>query len=296
MNKEDICAVVTSFRPSESFPDNIQRIISQVGLLVIVDDGDYDDNVWKLKKWFGGLKNLVLHHNQYNSGIAYSLNVGVNIAKDRGYRWALLLDDDSVVPENMTKTLLQALKTASREKPLAIIGADHRLKADAGVNQGKSSIPLSCTTLTRITSGSLISIDAYDKIGRFNEDYFIDYVDIEYCLRANSSGYVVKDVRNIVMIHPVGSELKKGFVTIRSQHNPERQYYFFRNSTDVIVRYWKKFPLFSLSVALNQIKTLVKIIFFQDAKMRRIGLIAKGIRDAHNGRLGKLRTSLDPDK
>ena len=41
-------------------------------------------------------------------------------------------------------------------------------------------------TLCIISSGSAISAAAYRKLGAFREDYFIEYIDIEYSLRANS--------------------------------------------------------------------------------------------------------------
>ena len=35
-----------------------------------------------------------------------------------------------------------------------------------------------------ITSGSIITIAAYKEIGPFNNEMFIDFIDIEWCLRA----------------------------------------------------------------------------------------------------------------
>ena len=46
-------------------------------------------------------------------------------------------------------------------------------------------------TLCIISSGSAISAAAYRKLGAFREDYFIEYIDIEYSLRASSQNVPV---------------------------------------------------------------------------------------------------------
>src|SRR5260370_26135868 len=52
-----------------------------------------------------------------------------------------------------------------------------RLRID---DQAEGMFPSLCI----ISSGSAISAAAYRKLGPFREDYFIEYVDIEYSLRA----------------------------------------------------------------------------------------------------------------
>ncbi|MFX8766500.1 glycosyltransferase family 2 protein, partial [Acinetobacter baumannii] len=47
--------------------------------------------------------------------------------------------------------------------------------------------PLHSTLL--ISSGSLISVEALKAVGLMRDYYFIDYVDTEWCLRAEYLGY-----------------------------------------------------------------------------------------------------------
>src|SRR6202011_4319423 len=54
-----------------------------------------------------------------------------------------------------------------------------RLRID---DQNEGMFPSLCI----ISSGSAISAAAYRKLGAFREDYFIEYIDVEYSLRANS--------------------------------------------------------------------------------------------------------------
>src|SRR5574340_1121725 len=95
LNTCQICAIMTTYRPGEGLADGVERLRSQVGLVVIVDDGGCEENVASLREWFGDLVGVVLHHNLMNVGIAKSLNEGISIAKRKGFRWVLTLDDDT---------------------------------------------------------------------------------------------------------------------------------------------------------------------------------------------------------
>jgi rhamnosyltransferase len=60
-----------------------------------------------------------------------------------------------------------------------------RLRID---DQNEGMFPSLCI----ISSGSALSAAAYRKLGPFREDYFIEYIDIEYCLRAVSQNVPVR--------------------------------------------------------------------------------------------------------
>jgi hypothetical protein len=53
----DVCAVITTYRPNDGFPDHVQRVHKQVGLVVIVDDSDSPNNVARLHNWFSRASN-----------------------------------------------------------------------------------------------------------------------------------------------------------------------------------------------------------------------------------------------
>src|SRR5205085_10676567 len=55
-----------------------------------------------------------------------------------------------------------------------------------------------------ISSGLLISVSALKAIGYPKKEYFIDLVDIEWCLRALSKGYQIEIVKTIQMRHTIG--------------------------------------------------------------------------------------------
>lgn len=61
-----------------------------------------------------------------------------------------------------------------------------------------------------ISSGSLIDLAAYRQIGAFRGDFFIDCIDIEWCLRAWSEGYSCWSAEDVLMPHRLGT----GYITV----------------------------------------------------------------------------------
>lgn len=40
-------------------------------------------------------------------------------------------------------------------------------------------------------SANLVNVEVYKKLGKYREEYFIDCVDYEYCLRARENQYSI---------------------------------------------------------------------------------------------------------
>ena len=65
-------------------------------------------------------------------------------------------------------------------------------------------------------------------MGGFNDNYFIDYVDVEYCLRLNVEGYKIIQVNAARLYHNEANlEIKRivGKTIYPYNHNPIRFYY-----------------------------------------------------------------------
>jgi rhamnosyltransferase len=289
----DICAVITTYRPDDGFPERVQRIRSQVGLVVIVDDGESADNVARLQIWFSKTMGVILHHNVANVGVAAALNKGVSIAKSQGYRWVLTLDDDTVVEADMVKNLIETwnLAVGQAGKPVAIMGMAYRDRHTGEME----ACPADGRPLVEkrgiVTSGSLLPMDVYDRIGPFREEFIIDLVDYDFCLRARAAGFrVVKGCR-LGMTHSVGHKLKRrfGWLTLEAtNHSPLRRYYAYRNATVLAREHFRRDPLYALAVFVSQLRTLSLVLLMENDRCRKVKLLFYGILDGWRDRLGKL--------
>src|SRR4030095_5315976 len=80
----------------------------------------------------------------------------------------------------------------------------------SGARLGKTEAPASdepgasIERRTVITSGTLLSLNAYDAIGRFRDDFFIDGIDHEYCLRARAKRYRILLMLAPLLVHSIG--------------------------------------------------------------------------------------------
>ena len=289
-----ICAVVVTYHPDMDFPVRLTRILCQVAATLVVDNGSSASELDMLRRATGGGAATILVENSENLGIARALNIGVHHAQSQGHAWALLLDQDTLVDTDMVEQLLtiQASVVADR---VAAIGS--RFRDTSGQNM--EPIRLSAQgdqwqeVESVITSGCLLSLRAYAAIGPFRDDFFIDYVDTEYCFRARAAGFRIIMSRAALMSHAVGAATAHAILggkTWTTNHSAERRYYIARNNTVMLREYagfgrghwlWK-----SLSRTFRLTK---RIAFFETDKVSKIAAAWQGWRDAVRGRMGPRR-------
>src|SRR5580698_1862065 len=81
-------------------------------------------------------------------------------------------------------------------------------------------------------SGLMARRELVEKIGLPRADFFMDFADFEYCLRARSQGYRIVVVTGVRLAHEVGHARRvrlPGFSGLWPNHAPWREYYIIRN-------------------------------------------------------------------
>jgi rhamnosyltransferase len=280
-----VCAVVTTFSPDKGFPDRIAGIQAQVQSVVIVDDGASVKTKEQLTRWFVGIHpEIVLLHHAANRGVAAALNTGLDWALSKGFTYALLLDDDSLIAPEMVGRLVAAFDDDLNQLP-AIVGISYRCPGEGLQDRASQQLK---EVYAVITAGCMIPLKIYQLVGPFREELFIDYVDFEYCLRARLRGVQIRQYEDVGMIQSIGQIQKTAWGELRSVHSPSRTYYFFRNSFAVAREYACLFPGFVLWVGWQQLKTLVKIAFFMRPKRLYWSAVLHGWADGLACRLGRI--------
>ena len=180
--------------------------------------------------------------NPRNLGVAEAQNIGLRAARERGFTHVLLLDQDSVLEADAVPQLLAAFR-ALRDagEPVAAVGAafvDPRTgRAYPFVRLGRLRMRKSrpqpgavteCDLL--ISSGCLIALDALAVVGEMDSGLFIDYVDVEWCVRARAAGFKVFGVADARMHHTIGDNSVRVLGRQFDLHRPVRYYYFARNA------------------------------------------------------------------
>jgi rhamnosyltransferase len=288
----DICAIVVTYHPDAELPGRLSRILHQLRMLIIVDNGSGEAAVKMLQDLATNpLVSLVL--NAANLGIARALNIGIERAAELGFPWVLLLDQDSHVDTDMVRTLIEVYTAYPDRDRLAVIGSGFRDGNDA--LQGPTD-PGGDGCEERemvITSGSLIPLRTHAVVGPFREEFFIDYVDSEYCFRARSKGYCVIKTRKPIMSHPIGAITRHKWLWFHKwtfNHSADRRYYIARNDTVMLREYGNyQFGLWALKSFGRCFRLCRRIVFYEKMKASKIIAVAQGWCDGVRGRMGPRR-------
>lgn len=277
-----IGAVIITYNPDiEILAKNIRNLLAETDTVLIVDNGS--NNIEQIKELQEKLiPEICIIPNNENRGIAAALNQGFEHFKAAGYDWVITMDQDSwLMPGAISKM------NESVDDSVGIICPRVRYlgwpeKTDR--SEDKEEIE-SC-----MTSASLTNVSAWEKCGKFNADYFIDYVDDEFCKKMRLSGYrIIRDNR-CVLEHRLGNSGTKKFLgkTICfSRHSPVRCYYMARNVL-VFNRTFRK-HLNYRHETLKAIYIIGKNLLFCGPKLQVIRYTIKGIRDAGRNKLGKVQ-------
>jgi rhamnosyltransferase len=234
-----VAAIVVTYRPEWALlRESIEALKAQGAVVVLVDNGDSDAVV----RWNHELPDIRADHVESlgsNQGIACAHNAGIEWARQHGFAFVLLMDQDSVAQAGMVQALLH--EAARVDKPAAIGPryVDERQNNPVPFLQikglrlfrhtcenAKGALPVDYL----ISSGSLIPMSTLDVVGGMREDLFIDYVDIEWGLRARHHGFQSYGVCKALMQHSLGENPVKFFKRSIPLHSPLRHYYHFRNA------------------------------------------------------------------
>jgi len=287
--------VVVLYNPDDSVLDNIQTYSSFLDFLYVVDNSERK-NVWLIDKVMN-CNNIVYIDNGINAGVAVALNIGAGRAISRGATWLLTMDQDSKFDVGAIETLISFIKSLKDRHRFGMISPLHittnmnsHLKSRRNYNLDNLNYNY-IQVDTVMTSGNLIFLPVFEKIGGFLEKYFIDCVDHEYCLRLKMNKYAVVVVENSILLHNLGSISSSrlfGHKFYYTNHSPVRRYYMTRNRFDLAFHYIFSSPK---TIFLEMYKFLYEwlmIVLFEKNKVKKNFFILRGVIDFLRQRFGKL--------
>jgi rhamnosyltransferase len=293
MTPLSVCAVIVTYGPDSTILDQISKILRQVQGLVVVDNGSNHDELVPLRT---ASSNLGFHliENGENLGVAEALNQGVRWAKSQHYPWVVLFDQDSGITDRFINQMFQALRTQPDEER---VGAIHPRYVDPKMLEAQVPRAADGSPVLPMTSGTLMPVWIFEKIGWFASEYFIDVVDWEYSFRIRTRGFLVVDASDAKLLHSPGNPTMTTILgrTIRySQHDALRRYYISRNSIAFYRKYVFCFPKWILNAAYRQLlETLVCLIADKDRACQFRSFLL-GTWDGLTGRMGKRESLHEP--
>ncbi len=281
IKKDDIAGTVILYNSSLETLYNISTYIDQISKLYVIDNStDFNEPLLDSIKKLDSVTYISFGENK---GIASALNRAARQALADGYSLLLTMDDDTQTPPNMIQEMIKFWNEFTY--PIGIISGIHHEKR---IDLKYRSLPYT------LTSGNLLSLEAYMKVGGFKDDLFIDHVDHDFGLRLNENGYKVIELPSIRLTHRLGYSkiIKIGQIVIGKygNHSPTRLYYFARNGVFLSRKYISSQPFFAWMVVKEISKRFVKASFLQSNRKYRIKMLLKGLMDGWRGNLGKLNS------
>ncbi len=284
----NICAVVVAYFPDTAFEVRLQGILPQIARLVIVDNTPAPialSDAFRTK-WDKRFHCIV---NTENKGIAAALNQGLKYASQLGFDWILTLDQDTYCHANIVD-ILSTAHASCHPRP-AVIGSNYY---DPENNKTKIKIDKHKTWVeqkTVITSGCLVDIAVALKIGGFREDYFIDQVDHEFCLRLRSYGKRVVISSKPAMDHSVGRTggARLPLLGRLPNHPPLRKYYIARNTIVTVATYWRSEPDWCFRRIVRLFLGLIEMATLETQRLSKVEAFFTGVADGLNARMGPCR-------
>jgi rhamnosyltransferase len=294
-----LCAVVVAYHPDPDVVENLHALVRECGRVLVVDNGSNTDAQTAMT----AVPGVTLLPQGRNLGLAVALNLGLDRAGELGFTWAVTFDQDSR-PE---PGFVQALWAMHLAHPAAAVVAP-RIREIGGVDENHyrwlrprhrppffalecCHVPGLAAVTIAVTSGSLMELVEWRRLGRFEAGFFIDYIDIDYCLRVVRAGRRVAVAHDAVLAHRLGARRKRvlfGRDFRPMHHAPFRHYYMARNRIIVWRRHALAVPhwvAFDLSFAVYN---YTRVLLFEDQRWAKFKAIVRGTWHGLMGKKGEM--------
>lgn len=299
---QPFCAVVVTYRADEEAVANLRRIVEECDQVLVVDNGSSTE----IQATIASVPRVSLLPQIRNLGLAAALNLGLNRAEELGYQWVVTFDQDSRPESGMLDSLWKTHQTVA---DAVVIGP--RICEAGGVDEANyrwltrhqrwpglfrmvHCPPAGLSEVTiLVTSGSMVELSTWRQLGRFEAGLFIDYIDIDYCLRVVRSGrkIVVAGGKEAVLHHKLGSRRKRVMLgrDFRPMHHaPFRHYYMARNRVHTWRRHALAVPHWALFDFCFTGYNYARVLLFEEQRWEKVKAIVRGTWHGLLGRTGPM--------
>lgn len=300
-----ICVVICNFNKKDYVIGAIESVQSTAGELadiLVVDNASTDGSVAQIHQRFPYIKVEVLRENIGGSG---GFAHGMSQAKEIGYRYIALLDNDAVVKPDTLAKMMDLLENNSSigvvgpaickmDAPEIVqeVGANISLH-DASFNlnfagESYSSIAKGLIDCDYVPACCLMTkSEVIEKVGVFDVEFFLYWDDIDWCVRVKDAGWRVVAQPQIQALHKGGGA---------NATNTLPRYYYWRNKLRFFAKHQARYDPNQFKHFLK--RSLVRNVTFQYLSQTTELLVAmqRGLHDAANAVSGRYQGYEFPER
>ncbi len=300
--RSSVASVTTAYNAADVLARHLDALLRQKRQLqeiIVVDNASADETRSLLAANYPHVTVLSMAE---NLGAGGALAAGLAYAAlEKRHDWIWMFDQDSVPAPGALELMLQETQRlgdeASEVGILAALAVDQNMETSSSPwlwRNGFVKPPAEllahpvCFSDLVITSGSMVRREVVATIGLPRSDFFIDFVDYEYCLRARSHGYKIAVVTRAKLFHEIGKAHKVRFLGrcwLWSEHRPFREYYKSRNLAYSV---WWLYPSVPAKgfVLRHLARQAVGVLLFGSEKLDCLKKMVQGFCDGRRASLG----------
>ncbi|HIG2990679.1 glycosyltransferase family 2 protein [Klebsiella pneumoniae] len=266
-NEFIVSAIIVTYNPEITILNSLIASLSvQADNVIIVDNAS--KNISEMH--FSDPK-VKLIPNEHNVGLARAQNIGVEEIYEATTHF-LFFDQDSEIDDdfvlNQLKCASELINNGINFSAIGPVFYDRKTgyKYPATIYKGLfkkrqyiGNVPLECTFI--ISSGSLIRKQTFIDVGLMLDDFFIDFIDVEWCLRAKSKGYGCYLNPYAQMVHSMGDQQIEILGKVISLHSDFRKNYIFRNGMYIFRLPYIPFSYKLTVLTYNLVRTILGIAY-----------------------------------
>lgn len=211
-----------------------------------------------------------------NHGLAVAYNFGMKQAKEEGFSFLCILDQDSVFSANSIQRMKSYIKKHNYSN-VAIYAPyiQYGLEENVDTSQTKK-----CKWV--INSGAFLNLSLLEKKKiYYDENYFIDRLDRDYSKQIEQNELNIIQVKNCILQQTLGERLGNSSI-----HSCLRNYYMFRNRFYYNRKFYHGWHGILMSF-MQTIKQLIGIIVSRNDIRRNLQYFIYALKDDKNRKYGK---------
>lgn len=247
--------IIINYKTPQLTSDCIQsllKVIPSDSEIIVVDNGSEDDSLQIIENTFGSTIKLI--SGERNLGFAGGNNLG---AKAASGHYLIFLNSDTIIENDF---ITPCIKILEENQHIGIIAPRLKLadgnfqKAAYGrfpalwkllTQQTKRELALSDGDYTEVdwVSGCALIIprELFDKIGGWDENFFLYYEDVDLCRRVHEAGFTCAIAHEADIIHLGGRSADNN--SIKQYYYRSQDYYFKKHYGMIISLLIKLFRL-----------------------------------------------------
>jgi rhamnosyltransferase len=278
--KENTAAVLVSYLPGPGIAGHLKQVTEQFVQVYQIDNTPRADSAID----FPAAAGLEVKQIGSNIGLAAALNRGCELAHKAGYQWVVTLDQDSELKPTFLNQQIKHWHAAPAGT--AMLGCNFTDASRTGALPRHSQDTAIKPCRTVITSGALMSLQAWRDAGTFREEFFIDSVDHELCLRMRAHNFVVARHGEVLMSHTIGAPVNST-LTQPYRHSPLRKYYSTRNGLRTALDHWAREPVWVSRRLLGLAWEAFAVALYGPQRWQILCAMGRGVSDAMGNRMGE---------